>query len=179
MNFKTFAYSVLDKRIERATGFETAWGRVVYNNSTLNVLKVPDLETAFTGCELYRSQSGVMCMRVRPFGLEDPFEYDVIGTETPIENWNWPLNEKRILRPGDGRGPYFIATAYEMSVKATERRRMWQDRIRTLAYARALVEGAGQRLEPVMTALDAIVKSYPTIEDIIVNYARDRSYAKN
>ena len=102
MNFKTFAYSVLDKRIERATGFETAWGRVVYNDSTLNV---PDL--------------------------------------------------------------------------ATERRRMWQDRIRNLEYARTLVEGAGQRLEPVMTALDAIVKSYPTIEDIIVNYARNRSYGKN
>ena len=176
MNFKTFAYSVLDKRIERATGFETAWGRVVYNNSTPNV---PDLATAFTGCEVYRSHSGVMCMRVRPFGLEDPFEYDVIGTVTPIENWNWPLNEKRIVRPDDERGPYLIADAYEMSVKATERRRMWQDRIRNLEYARALVEGAGQRLEPAMTALDAIVKSYPTIEDIIVNYARDWSYAKN
>lgn len=169
MNFKTFAYSVLDKRIERATGFETAWGRVVYINSTLNV---PDLATAFTGCEVYRSHSGVMCMRVRPF------EYDVISTETPIENWNWPLNEKRIVRPDDGRGPYFIADAYEMSVKATERRRMWQDRIRNLEYARALVEGAGQRLEPAMTALDAIVKSYPTIEDIIVNYVRDWSYDK-
>ena len=156
MNFKTYAYSVLDKRIERATGFETAWGRVVYNNSTPDV---PDLATAFTGCEVYRSHSGVMCMRVRPFGLEDPFEYDVISTETPE------------------RGPYFIPD--EMSVKATERRRMWQDRIRNLEYARALVEGAGQRLEPAMTALDAIVKSYPTIEDIIVNYARDWSYAKN
>ena len=176
MNFKTFAYSVLDKRIERATGFETAWGRVVYNNSTPNV---PDLATAFTGCEVYRSNSGTMCMRVRPFGLEDPLEYDVIRTETPIENWNRPLNEKRILRPGDGRGPYFIADAYEMSLKATERRRMWQDRIHSLGCARALVEGAGQRLEPVMTALDAIVKSYPTIEDIIVNYVRDWSYAKN
>ena len=176
MYFKTFAYSVLDKRIERATGFETAWGRVVYNDSTLNV---PDLTAAFTGCEVYRSNSGTMCMRVRPFGLEDPLEYDVIRTETPIENWNRPLDEKRILRPGDGRGPYFIATAYEMSVKVTERRRMWQDRIRSLEYARALVEGAGQRLEPAMTALDAIVKSYPTIEDIIVNYVRDRSYAKN
>ena len=118
-------------------------------------------------------------MRVRPFGLEDPFEYDVISTETPIENWNWPLNEKRIVRRDDERGPYFIADAYEMSVKATERRRMWQDRIRNLEYARALVEGAGQRLEPAMTALDAIVKSYPTIEDIIVNYVRDWSYAKN
>ena len=158
MNFKTYAYSVLDKRIERATGFETAWGRVVYNNSTPDV---PDIATAFTGCEVYRSHSGVMCMRVRPFGPEDPFEHDVIRTETPE------------------RGPYFIADAYEMWAKATERRRMWQDRIRNLEYARALVEGAGQRLEPAMTALDAIVKSYPTIEDIIVNYARDWSYAKN
>lgn len=175
MNFKTFAYSLLDKWIECATGFETAWGRVVYNDSTTNV---PDLATAFTGCEVYRSHSGVMCMRVRPFGMECPFEYDVIGTETPVENWNWPVDEKRIVRPDDERGPYFIADAYEMAVKAAERRLMWQDRIRNLEYARTLVEGADQRVEPAITALDAIVKSYPTIEDIIINYVRYWSYGK-